>query len=105
MNKVIDDVIAERERQDAKWGEQNHHPDRWMAILGEEFGELCKEIVEFDSLSDVDSIGLITGDVGRYYEHHSNIDNRLDNMRTEAIHVAAVATQFVECLDRRGHDY
>lgn len=81
QNEVIKDVISERDRQDAKWGEQNHFPQFWSGILGEEYGELCEAINEtvFNNGSDK----------GGY-----------DNMRKEAIHVAAVAIGFLECLER-----
>ena len=39
-------VILERQKQDQKWGEQNHYPVRWITILGEEFGELCNATLE-----------------------------------------------------------
>lgn len=79
--EVISSVLEERTRQDKKWGEQNHSPEFWTGILGEEFGELAQAINEtvFDNGSDK----------GGY-----------ENMRTEAIHVAAVAIGFLECLER-----
>ena len=40
-------VQSELQRQDIKWGEQNHNAVEWIAILGEEFGEAAKEAVEF----------------------------------------------------------
>ena len=43
---VIYDIQQERKRQTDKWGEQNHELPYWLAILGEEFGEVSKEIVE-----------------------------------------------------------
>jgi hypothetical protein len=81
QNEVIENVLKERNRQDKKWGEQNHPPQFWTGILGEEFGELCEAINEtvFDNGSDK----------GGY-----------ENMKTEAIHVAAVAVGFLECLER-----
>lgn len=84
MNKAIQDVIKERQRQDEKWGEQNHHPTMWTGILGEEYGELCQAINEttFDN-------GPEEKKKGGY-----------ENMRAEAIQVAAVAVAFVEMLDR-----
>lgn len=45
--KIIDDVLAERKRQDEKWGEQNHGAYTWMSIIGEEYGEMCKAVNEF----------------------------------------------------------
>lgn len=74
---VYDEILQERIRQDEKWGEQNHKVEKWLSILGEEFGELCK--ATNDMLFD-----------GHGY----------DPIREEAIHVAAVATAIVECLDR-----
>jgi len=41
-------VNEERERQDTKWGEQNHLPYFWLVILMEEIGELSKAILEND---------------------------------------------------------
>lgn len=84
-HKVLGDIKAERLRQDTKLGEQNHEPEKWMSILGEEYGELCQAVNEtiFDN-------GPVERQKGGY-----------ENMRKEAIHVAAVATAFIECLDRR----
>lgn len=41
-------VSEERKSQDEKWGEQNHIRQVWIAILGEEFGELCTEINNYN---------------------------------------------------------
>jgi hypothetical protein len=78
---VYDDLAIERFRQDEKWGVQNHKPEKWVAILGEEFGELCQAVVEtvFDNGSD---------------------KGGFDNIRKEAIQVASVAVALIECLDR-----
>lgn len=65
-------IITERVRQEKKWGPQNHDPLKWNAILGEEFGEVSKAILE--------------GDVKNY--------------REELIQVAAVAIAALESLDR-----
>lgn len=46
--RVRVDIQAERERQEAKWGEQNHDPFVWLAILMEEVGEVGKATVERD---------------------------------------------------------
>jgi NTP pyrophosphatase (non-canonical NTP hydrolase) len=86
QSDIIQSVLDERERQDSKWGEQNHFPQFWTGILGEEYGELCEAINEtvFDNVSDK----------GGY-----------QNMRKEAIHVAAVAIGFLECLERNKEDW
>ncbi|WP_375270004.1 hypothetical protein [Enterococcus sp. DIV0212c] len=46
-------MINERKRQDKKWGEQNHSLLLWLSIIGEEFGEMCKEANEYDFCSDL----------------------------------------------------
>jgi len=74
---VIDDVVLEREKQDAKWGEQNHVPYVWLAVLTEEVGEVAQEILR--------------GDFG---------GKSVADYRTELIQVAAVAIAATECLDR-----
>ena len=73
---VLNEVASERARQDAKWGEQNHHPYKWLVILGEEYGEACR---------------------GAYEKSRSSY-------RTELLQVAAVAVAAIESLDRNDDD-
>jgi hypothetical protein len=40
--KIFEMITDERNRQDAKWGEQHHLNPIWYSILGEEFGEVGK---------------------------------------------------------------
>ncbi len=75
------DIINERKRQNEKWGEQNHEPIWWLGILMEEIGELAQAIIEIKFIS-FGSRGIP------------------ENIRMEAVHVAAVAVAFVESLDR-----
>lgn len=71
IDEIIADVIAEMNRQDAKWGDQSHHPILlWNAILGEEAGEVAKAALE----------------------------NNRDNLEVELIQTAAVAIQFVRSV-------
>lgn len=73
--KVINEIIAERDRQEQKWGEQYHEFSYWYAILGEEFGEVGQAI----------QIGS---------EAHKSTD--ANNLYKELIQVAAVATAMAE---------
>jgi hypothetical protein len=66
------DVYMERQRQDNKWGLQEHMPDTWISILGEEYGEACAANNEKD---------------GEQY-------------RKELVETAAVAVAAVEAYDR-----
>lgn len=43
---ALDMIAAEDISQREKWGNQNHSPEKWYVILGEEFGELGKAILE-----------------------------------------------------------
>jgi NTP pyrophosphatase (non-canonical NTP hydrolase) len=79
--KVLDWVNSERDRQESKWGEQNHTPEKWVGILGEEYGEFCEAINETVFFNNTTKGGY-------------------ENMKNEAIQTAAVAIAFVECLER-----
>ena len=71
--RILSEVLTERERQDTKWGEQNHDPSWWVVIETEELGEVAKAVFE----------------------------KELDEYRQELIQVAAVAVAAVESLDRQ----
>jgi NTP pyrophosphatase (non-canonical NTP hydrolase) len=75
VNRKID---AERYFQDARWGEQNHDDYRWLAILVEEVGELAQAMLH-------DEFG----------------GSHAGTAPTELVQVAAVAVQWLECIERR----
>lgn len=77
MSEAIEAIRIERERQDKKWGVQNHNLMTWLGILAEEFGEAAKEINEF----------------------HFR-DAWLEDVRAELVQTAAVAVAMVEYIDR-----
>ena len=72
-DEALRKISKERDRQDDKWGVQDHDDEYWLAILGEEFGEVSKAIVE-----------------------------RKHVLKKELIHVAAVAIAWWECINRNG---
>lgn len=71
-------VLAERQRQDDKWGDitnfDSRPPEKWLTILAEEFGELAQAFLKRDQ----------------------------ENALEEATQVAAVAVAVLESLQRRG---
>jgi len=73
---LIRSIIAERSKQHAKWGTQRHVWGDWMAILGEEYGEACKEAVE------------LTFGKGDF-----------PLLREELVQIAAVAVAIIEQID------
>ena len=61
--KIVKFIMAERARQDEKWGEQNHDIYKWLAILGEEVGEANKAALENDYselMQELIQIGAVT---------------------------------------------
>lgn len=76
---VLGDIASERHRQDVKWGEQNHHPFTYLAVLGEEVGEANQAALQ----------ATFGGQDWADY-------------RRELVHAAAVAVAMIECLDRHG---
>lgn len=68
-------ILQERFRQNVKWGKQNHNNGRWLAILGEEFGEVCEAMQQGSVVSK---------------------ETDASNLYEELIHVAAVASAFAE---------
>ena len=77
MTTAIDSILAERGRQDAKWGEQNHDPFTYLAVLIEEVGEFAQAAL-----------------------HARFGGEAASKLREEAVHMAAVAMAIVECIDR-----
>lgn len=75
---AIKSVLAERARQDSKWGEQNHDPFTYLTVLVEEVGEYAEAAL-----------------------HHRFGGPKADGLYTEATHVAAVGLAILECLERQ----
>lgn len=74
-NQTINkEIQTERERQDKKWGKQDHTPHYWMVILMEEVGEAANAIC------------------GKAHDYK--------NYREELIQIAAVAVAAIESYDR-----
>ena len=80
QEKIINKVLGERKRQDAKWGEQNHPAPVWGTIIGEEYGEMCQAINEFLFNPTPDTEEQIC---------------------VEAIHTMASCMAMLECIERQ----
>lgn len=77
MSEIIEEIKAERERQEIKWGRQNHDGPLYLTILTEEVGEVAHAILESRFGSD-----------------------KPEEIRKELIQVAAVAIAMIEAYDR-----
>lgn len=83
MKAAVKAVVTERQRQDEKWGEQNHHPVYWVGMLTEELGEVSKESIEL-------------------YQHNGeSLAEAFGRLRSELVQLAAVALAAIECIDRQ----
>ncbi|GGK28157.1 hypothetical protein GCM10008955_22420 [Deinococcus malanensis] len=76
---VLAEVRRERERQEARWGEQTLDPAVWLMVLGEEVGEANRAALE----------------------HRMGTRADLSHSRAELVQVAAVAVRAIEALDRQ----
>jgi NTP pyrophosphatase (non-canonical NTP hydrolase) len=80
--KTNDDILAERMKQEAKWGTQRHNWGDWLIILVEEVGELSQAMGATKSWAK---------------------PTDAQNLYEEAIQVAAVAQAIAEHIrDERG---
>ena len=78
IDTVFLDIIVERQRQDEKWGEQNHPDEWWLPIMLEELGETSKAMLEVQ------------------FGMGGNRD-----VRKELIEAVAVGIAWLECMERR----
>ncbi|MDV3675108.1 hypothetical protein OZ664_20005 [Elizabethkingia sp. HX WHF] len=92
MNHIFNEIRSERQRQDEKWGQQDHKPIEWVAILTEEVGEVAKEAVDFHFDNNLQGLNALS----KFEEQRQ----RLLNYRKELIQVAAVSVSMIQCLDR-----
>lgn len=81
-------VLAERNRQDAKWGVQDHADGRWFAIVGEEFGEVARALLE-------------SSDDGRAGERPFVQNADREDVRHELVQLVASGLAWLECMARR----
>ncbi|MCH1913065.1 MazG-like family protein [Leptospira noguchii] len=79
--KHFKEISEERDKQDLKFGPQNHKPVEWCMILGEEVGEVQKAALES-------------------YFRYEGKNHDYSEYRNELIQVAAVSISMIECFDR-----
>ncbi|PSK96673.1 hypothetical protein CLV30_12555 [Haloactinopolyspora alba] len=92
---VLDEIEDERDRQDAKWGEQNHR-DGTVAQLED------RAIKARDERRDAAAGGYVTW-LHILHEEFWEAASQPDpaKLRAELVKVSAVALAWVEALDRR----
>lgn len=95
-DRVIDSVLAERNRQDAKWGEQNH-PDG-TGIGGDD--------VRRDVMTSLCQAAAASGSVTWRHILDEEVAEAFAEpdpakLRAELVQVAAVAVAWIEAIERR----
>lgn len=76
--KVLNDLVEERNKQHAKFDEQNHTNEWWMLIVDEEAGEIAQAIL-----------------------HERFGGKAAGTVRTELVQLVAVGIAWLEAIDRR----
>jgi hypothetical protein len=101
---VLAEVLDERERQNAKWGEQNHPdgtgPDVLLAPIGGRAGDaadLARDLCQAAAREGVCTWLAIARE--EMFEAFAEADPA--KLRTELVQSAAVLVQWVEAIDRR----
>ncbi len=117
--RVLGEVLAERARQDAKWGEQNH-PDVDPVLTGRDGGcdvaRMCEEVgiaTPTRARANLDGearLGRATWSLIAVEELAEAVEAAtkatqgrapVDALRTELVQSAAVFVAWIEALDRR----
>lgn len=103
MAEVLDEVEAERIRQDAKWGEQNHENGTGTLSDGAPHSEVIdimkhtkKRCDEAAAEKTLTWEHILTEE---YFEAMAETDPKL--LRAELVQVAAVAVSWIEAIDRK----
>lgn len=110
-NDVLQEVLAERERQDAKWGEQNHPnlspevareiPEDTARDMGVPSAHTARQRVE--NLARRGQLGyadIALEEFAEAIEAAALEDEQA--LRNELVQTAAVLVAWVEAIDRRG---
>ncbi|MBM6622648.1 hypothetical protein JTF08_13615 [Micrococcaceae bacterium RIT802] len=109
-SRVLHQIRLERARQDAKWGEQNHPDGTGPHSVPLRAIEDCFATPYANQLADLATAatdrhaaeGRVTwADILLEEVFEALAESDLGRLRTELIQVAAVATQWVEAIDRR----
>jgi hypothetical protein len=95
-DRVLQAVLAERIRQDAKWGEQNH-PDNTGSTFYAKRAVAARRNCQLAA-----DAGMTAWDLVLLEEVHEALaESDPAALRTELVQVAAVAVAWVEAIDRR----
>ena len=95
-NVALAEIAAERARQDAKWGEQNH-PDGTGLAHDDTYARVARDACEIAASHGKCTYRLILNE--EVAEAFAESDPA--KLRARLVQVAAVAVAWIECIDRR----
>jgi hypothetical protein len=98
LEAVLYEIHAERDRQDAKWGEQNHR-DGTATFPGADRRAADEARRECETLANLGACtwrAILTEEVAEAFAERDPA-----KLRAELIQVAAVAVSWVQAIDRR----
>ena len=114
MRTALDAVIAERQRQDAKWGEQNHPMLRRSAREAYVSCDVAantallpsaaraRHVCEYEhGKGDGTYTSILVEEAAEFVEACVIHGETSDEARAEMVQVAAVALAMLECIDRK----
>ncbi len=86
---IYGDILKERKRQFALWGDQEHTSLEWLAILMEEVGESATDVMKLPDF------GEEVQDLSRYFTKEDT-----EKLEGELVQVAAVCVAWLEDIRR-----
>lgn len=101
-NDIYLEIAMERQRQDAKWGEQNwpiRHEEAALTRYYKDAAQLSKDLCD-----KMASLGTLTWrDILKEEFDEVFAEEDATAQRAELVQVAAVAVAMIECIDRKTH--
>jgi len=105
IDKIFEEIRAERKRQDEKWGEQNCPmlgKDRYYPGWEKRYPEIGVISVQLEVTKErIRKVEYGWFDILLEEVCEAFLETKLDKQREEMIQVAAVAVKIIEYLDRR----
>jgi hypothetical protein len=98
---ILNEIAKERERQDAKWGPNQRHPDVFNLTALIQDAEYWRELNKsrWRTFREVGWDGILAEEVAEAFDEGFIGD--LKALREELIQVAAVAVAWIEDIDSR----
>lgn len=98
--RILGEVLVERDKQDAKWGEQNH--PSVSGVFTSQASPVQPSVDARNACNEAARDGALTWAHIANEEFAEAIDAPNDKeRREELVQLAAVITAWIECIDRR----